>query len=461
MPTSKAEDRKPTVMRRLVRLAALSLWALTAVSMVFYFLIDLSLDYQQIQNPCAGADCNWLAISTTEAAVLHGWGLSTQFYALLVLGTTLISILVFWIIAILILWRQSHTLIGWAVSLALIVMPLTAIADADNIINNYPQLTTPTLILSILGGSIFALFAMLFPNGKFVPRWSIFLFFIFLILEVFVFSDANFLAANPDSTFSMGVGFPLFLMQITLLVGLQIYRYFWVSSPEEQLQTRWVLFGLILQLIAVPLWGILYGDLVTFPPGLPRLLASVVGWLVVMAFTVALPITILIAIMRYRLWNIDRIIRKTLIYALLTGILLLIFFGSVVILQAIFRITFGGEQNQAVIVGSTLLVASLLNPLRRHLQTLIDRRFYRRKYDREQILARFGHRVNAGAEDSAAIEQLITAALQETIQPAASGVWLASGNRSSAGGEGPPAWQKGLPAAKQPDLSRFTGRNII
>ena len=146
LPTSKAKDGQPTVMRRLVRLAALSLWALVAAGMVFYFLIDLSLDYQQIQNPCAGADCNWLAISKAEAAVLHGWGLSTQFYALLVLGTTLTSISVYWVIALLILWRQSHTLIGWAVSLALIVMPLTMIQrPAKSIMESRVCLCTPSM----------------------------------------------------------------------------------------------------------------------------------------------------------------------------------------------------------------------------------------------------------------------------------------------------------------------------
>src|SRR5207248_5311817 len=107
------------------------------------------------------------------------------------------------------------------------------------------------------------------------------------------------------------------------------------------------------------------------------------GWLLV-------PITIGLAILRYRLFDIDVIIRRTLVYALLTGLLALAYFGSVLVLQNFFSALTGQRQSTLVAVLSTLVIAALFGPLRTRAQAVIDRRFYRRKYDVAQTLAAFG-----------------------------------------------------------------------
>jgi hypothetical protein len=130
----------------------------------------------------------------------------------------------------------------------------------------------------------------------------------------------------------------------------------------------------------------------------------------------ALPATMAIAIQRYRLWDFDLIIRRTLIYSALTGVLALVYFGSVVLLQSLFR-ALTGQGSQIAVVASTLAIAALFNPLRRRIQAIIDRRFYRRKYDAEQVLAAFSERLRDEVDLDRLAETLIPI-VKETMQPA-------------------------------------------
>jgi len=138
-------------------------------------------------------------------------------------------------------------------------------------------------------------------------------------------------------------------------------------------------------------------------------------------------VMISVAISRYRLFDIDVIIRKTLQYALLTSLLVLVYFGSVVLLQGLFE-TLTGQQSPLVIVFSTLAIAALFNPLRIRTQDFIDRRFFRKRYDAEQTLARFA----IVARDEVDMEILTTALLgvvEETMQPEMVNLWLPPATR--------------------------------
>ena len=193
---------------------------------------------------------------------------------------------------------------------------------------------------------------------------------------------------------------------------LIVIQYFTSRSEIERLKTRWVIFG---TLISLGLGLVLY-----FIP-------SLLGRTPIRPTTLGLInfpfiITMGIAIWRYQLFDIDLIIRRTLQYALLTGLLSLIYFSVVALLQALIS-ALGGQPSAVMIVITTLLIAALFNPLRLRIQAFIDRRFYRRKYDAEKALAEFTASARSETDLEHLSEQLIRT-VQETIQPDKADLWL-------------------------------------
>jgi hypothetical protein len=135
-----------------------------------------------------------------------------------------------------------------------------------------------------------------------------------------------------------------------------------------------------------------------------------------------LPVATAIAILKYRLYDIDRIINRTLVYGALTVTLVGVYVGSVLSIQYAFR-GLTGSRSQLAIVASTLLIAALFNPLRRRIQSVIDRRFYRRKYDARKTLEAFSTKLK-NETDLEALNNDLVGVVKETMQPAHVSVWL-------------------------------------
>jgi len=416
MTTSLSVSKTNKTWRRVALLS----WALVALVFLAFFLIELRLDTTQILNPCSGTSCNWMAISSAEVAVLQSWGLSIQTYVAVMTGISIFTVIVYWLIGGLILWRQGDTRIGLAVSLTLIVIPVTLIADADNVSAAYPMLQVPSLFLILIGTSILYLFLYLFPNGRFVPGWApipLLVAIVLLAINLLVYNGMVPLVAS-------GALFVVLVITLPLLLGasFQIFRYLRVSTPIERLQTRWVLLGIIIFLLGFPVWGLFFGGGLKLPPGEIRLLGSIGGWLLNVLAVLALPVTVAIAILRYRLWDIDLIVRKTLVYGTVTALLATVYFGSVVLLQNL-ATTVSGQSSPVAIVVSTLVIAGLFNPLRQGVQRFIDRRFYRQKYDAARTLETFAQT----ARDEVDLDELslgMVRLVQETLRPEHVSLWL-------------------------------------
>jgi hypothetical protein len=200
-----------------------------------------------------------------------------------------------------------------------------------------------------------------------------------------------------------------------------MYRYRYVSSPAERQQTKWVVFGLVsagLGAIAFEL-SIPGSPLGQFGPLLALALeAGLFGSLLL------IPLSIGVAIVHDRLWDIDIVIRRTLVYGILTASLALVYFGGVAVAQAVFHAFTGQEQQpQLAIVVSTLVIAALFNPLRGRIKSLIDKRFYRSKYDARKTLEAFSATLNQETDLDALSDDLLTV-VRGTMQPTHVSLWL-------------------------------------
>jgi MFS family permease len=322
--------------------------------------------------------------------------------------------------ALLIFWRKSDELMGLITSLLLLTLPFW-FDLGGSIPDSCCDISSPlgwVWALAILGLALTIVFLNIFPSGRFATRWGERLFWLGFAL-VFVVIVAGVVLGDSVEELLSPVTITLTYGLLGLGVMSQAYRYTRVSGPVERQQTRWVVASLALALF----WLLAVYTQSPFrswtPWAGPWALLQIFGTLIVVAL---LPLSIARAILRYHLWDIDVIVRKTLVYALLTGFLLAIYFTSIVLLQGVFsRIT--GQDSTLATILSTLLIAALFLPVRRRVQRAIDRRFYRRKYDAQKTLEQFAHT----ARDETDLEKLSTElarVIQETMEPEFVSIWL-------------------------------------
>ncbi len=333
--------------------------------------------------------------------------------------------------------RRSENAVGWsflAISLALGVAfagqsyaDYTLVADPGSLpggaVAVWISLWTP--VLALVSATFFCL---LFPEGRSLShRWRWVgrialmggvLLVLGLSLEPGTLDERNYPGArNPvgvegsgsllEATTTVGTG--LTLVALLLAVVSMIVRFRRSRGVERQ-QLKWVVYA-----------GAVAAGGFTLTLFLSGPLANAVFAAAFLAF-IGVPVAAGVAIMRYRLYDIDLLINRTLVYGALTATLALVYVGSVVTLQYAFRALSGGD-SQLVIVASTLVIAALFQPLRRRIQVVIDRRFYRRRYDAARTLAAFSARLRDEV-DLATLADDVIAVIRGTVQPAHVSLWL-------------------------------------
>jgi hypothetical protein len=391
-------------------LCALSL-ALTALGLLFHIL--------NLSEPGVPIFAHWVE------STLMGVGAST-------VGAIIAS-------------RRTHNPIGWLLCASGLVFGVAMFASEYAI---YTLLVASGTLpageslasvapLWVLGFNLFVLMLILFPTGR-LPRsrwrWVVYLYVAVALGEVIamLFLPGSLegldLIENP-----LGIeGLPIGRKPVQALIfsgGLiasaslivRLRRGSWV----ERQQIKWLAYA------AAASAG---GSILTYTPpeAIGARWVTWAGYVLLELGVLGIPISIGIAILRYRLYEIDTLINRTLVYGVLSAFLALVYFGGVSATEAIFRaLTDQEQQPQIAVVVSTLVIAALFNPLRRRIQSFIDRRFYRSKYDAAKTLEAFSTKLRDETDLDALSDDLVDV-VRETMQPAHASLWLRTETASEA-----------------------------
>ncbi len=436
-PRSEAETRLHGYRLVLVRLVCLTL----GVVSVGLFVASIPSYVAHLHLLCTGtaAACNGSGQLTPDVRRLHELGLSLDFYVTYTLVLLSIFALGYWLVAAFLFWRKSDDRLALLAAVSLATFPIVVTPGVHTLPWPWWFLAHVIILLSIL---CIPLFLYVFPSGHFVPRWTR-----WVLIPAIVYWGLNeffsFSSLSPFSRFQLLNDLIIYLV-IGGIVVVQIYRYRRVSSPAQRQQTKWVVYG-------VSMGGGGYLVLFTIPLFFPSLFqtGSLVRLITFTADSVLLlliPFSLGLAILRSRLWDIDILINRTLVYGSLTALLALLYFGLVIGLESLVRL-FTGQVSQSpiIIVASTLAIAALFQPLRKRIQSIIDRRFYRRKYDAAKTVAAFSATLRNEVDLNTLREQLL-AVVQETMEPAHISLWLRPPEQTS---DHQAVWKSNPPASSE------------
>jgi hypothetical protein len=369
-----------------------------------------------------GPQCFALQLTAFDRQFLHQFGLSLGFLAAYQVVLDAVSVLVCCALGALLFWRKS------ADRMALFCAFMLVLFGGASFTGILQDALAPlsaawfALIgtLDLLGQTSFMIFFLLFPSGRFVPRWTRWIAPCIVLYWISTIFFVNGLARGGPTNWSDIV----FVALLLCVVATQVYRYRRVSASRERQQTKWVVFGFSIGIIGFVLF-IGLGN-VLLPPAVLQssVLGTLVAGTIIYGFLLLIPISIAIAILRSRLYDIDVVINKALVYGLLTTLLAVVYAGLIIGLESLAGvITRQGSQQPVVLVVSTLVIYILFQPMRSRIQSIIDRRFYRRKYDAARTLAAFSATLRQEVDLDQLREQLL-AIVNETMQPAHVSLWL-------------------------------------
>jgi uncharacterized membrane protein YhdT len=338
--------------------------------------------------------------------------------------------------------RHPANPIGWLLCLYGLVISIShfgaqyatyaLLAQPDSLPAGEAMAWVVSWILPIING-LTVFYILLFPTGRLPSRrwrWLGWLTLAFVVVGVSLsaFSSGALLGILGPIRNPLGIeGFSssyykaiLYIMAplLTAAAAFAVFLRLRRATGVERQQIKWFAYAAVATVSAGILAYIIPGVMDT------PLWFEWAGFALNIAFIPAVPISIGIAILRYRLYDIDIIINRTLVYGTLTVSLALVYFGGVTATQSIFQMLTGQEKlPQLAIVASTLIIAALFNPLRRRIQSFIDRRFYRRNYDARKTLEALSATLRDETDLDALNDDLV-GVVRETMQPAHASLWL-------------------------------------
>jgi serine/threonine-protein kinase len=355
---------------------ARAVWIVVALLAVITFLVGIPSSYQKA-----------LTILPETRASLEAGGLSLAFPAIFLVTVDTLTMLGFTTVAVLLFWRRSD---DWMALFVGMMLLLTGLIYTDPAYNQIMPLWVVAFLIA-LGETCQVMFCYLFPNGRPVPRvarwlvlplaiWRPFMWGVLYLPNLFanVPIGAETYGRVPQDDLDIG------LMIVLLVLGIasQVYRYRKLSTPVQRQQVKWLLVGMVVTISVVGIYIFVVNVLgVLGASGESGFFAFAAARLMRQIALLALPLALGISVLRYRLWDIDLIINRGLVYGALT----LLYIVTVIVFQQIAAALTGGQQSSLAVAASTALIAALFQPIRRVLQRAVDRRFYPLRLDLAEL----------------------------------------------------------------------------
>jgi tRNA A-37 threonylcarbamoyl transferase component Bud32 len=386
VPDTNPNSLTQTRLRGQWLVAGRLLWlAITAIS-IGVFIIAIPARFNLLRQPIedtlsTSVSLTLLAspLSVQESDLLNHTGFSLEFYAAYSVILETLSMLLCLGVGLLIFARRSDDWGAIVTSLFLILLgatlgnPQPAISVLGSVNKSWINVV---FSMQAIVHIIALLFLHVFPNGRFAVKWSRWAFGLWAIWMVL-------LIAFPNSIVNLFTWpLPVFLLVELLVAGpavyVQVYRFRRIASVTQRQQTKWAVYGFVAAFSGGVLLPILFQ--VIFPSvaqrGSAHVLYSILNEAVFVGALLLIPITVTFSVLRYRLWEIDLIINRSLVYGALTVLLGSVFAISLLVIQEVSMAITGGMQSPLAIVGSSLVIGALFQPTRKRVQRFVDRRFF-------------------------------------------------------------------------------------
>lgn len=369
---------------------ARGLWVVLVLFDLMGTLISFPTFMVHLRQVCFRQPCLSAQLTPESTRVIQHLGLSVDSYATLFLIFTILLAVTCLAIAVVIFWRRSD---NWMVLLITFALVGSGLGNPSTFsLINSAWLIPSRCLLCLLHITVFLVFA-LFPDGRFIPRWTRWLFIAWVVIDIgFVFSDAPFGLSHwpivPGVVAVIG-----FVGILICLLGAQIYRYRRVSDPVERQQTKWIVFSLEVSFVGLMRGSQgLYALPVLFPAFhlFTDLSAPLLFFLNVFLFF-PLPLAFGRAILLHQLWDIDLIINRTLVYGILTVSIV----GLYVLIPVGLGTLFQAQGHPVISLFATGLIAVLFQPLRDRLQRAVNHLMFGERDEPYTVLSRLGQRLEA------------------------------------------------------------------
>lgn len=353
-------------------------------------LISFPIFIVRLRHVCVRKLCVPGQLTPESARLLQFLGLSVDGYATLFIIFTILLAGACLAVVLVIFWRRSN---NWMALLITFVLVGSGTGNPSTFVIINPIWILPSkCFLCVLHITVFLVFA-LFPNGRFVPRWTRWLFIGWILIDVgFVFSDAPFGLSHWPVLLSV-LAIIGFVGIVICLLGAQIFRYQRVSSPVERQQTKWIVFSLAISCVGLIRGSLgLYAVPLIFPVlHLFTELSPPLLFILNVLLFFPLPLSFGLAILRDRFWDIDLIINRTLVYGILTACVV----GLYVLIPISLGALFQAQGHPIVSLFAAILIAVFFQPLKDRLQHAVNHLMFGERDDPYTVLSHLGQRLEA------------------------------------------------------------------